>query len=282
MATPETKNEVDSVSSIDSLKDFQFQSNKTDLFCFINSEWAYKLVVSSQSGEVSQSDICNRNDRNFVIFFNDVCHRTEFQSKSVSLKFEYTSESHVIREPFLGPLFNLPTNMDALIKHLHTRLSIPVNKTNEIPPDKLITLVSSVNAAFAYQSKNKLWLSTKLFYLRNAPSSDDSGVVISRRKKSRAKSIRSRSAETVSCQQNKCLFKNNRQCATCELKTECRSRANSCNLSFYPPDSEFDDTSLRYSLLETKLVDVNERYAYIVNNKLKTDDECFTLDGQSV
>lgn len=283
MATSESTYETVSVSSADRVQDVHAQNDDVDLFCFVHSEWAYKLVVVSQSGDASLSNIANKDDCDFLKIFHEISQNSEYQAKSVSLKFEYTPDSYVIREPFLGPLFNIPTNIDALVKHFHRRLDIPIDKPVEISSDSLVGLVTAINGTFAYQTSHKLWLSTKLFYLRNAPSSDDSGVVINRRKRSRTKSVRSRSAETVTCHTNGCVSKHSRQvCAMCEFRNGSRVRANSCNLSFYPPDSEYDDTSIGFSLLETKLVDVNDRYAYIVNNKLATDDEYYTLDGHSV
>ena len=279
----DSREEEDSYSSYESIDDVKTPLQDADLLFFVNSEWAYKLANVSQTRDIASSDMGNIEDQRFLTMFIEVCLSSELQAKTVSVKFDYISDNHIVRMPFLGPLFNIPMSVEALFKHVQNRLHIPNDCQDETFLDKISDLVSTVNASYIYQSKNKLWLSTKMFYLRNAPSSDDSGVIITRRKKSRTKSIRSRSAETVTCHAQSCKSKTSRAiCNTCELRHVSRLRANSCNLSFYPPDSDCDELSLGFSLLETRLVDVNERYAYIINNKLKTEEECLTLDGQSV
>ncbi|XP_045165501.2 uncharacterized protein LOC123529295 [Mercenaria mercenaria] len=259
--------------------------NSADVICVVHSEWANKLISVIASGEVSAAELAHIEDKVFLAYVNEMIQNPALASKFVSIRYEYTPDSAVIREPFLGPLFNLPTNTEAFIKHLHSRaVSSDSNVVNLNAADKM-ALFSSINASFVYQSKHKSWLFKKLFYLRNSPSSDDSGIVMRRTRALRSRSVRSRSAETITYLACTC-DKNSRQtvCTTCYQRHASRLRTYSCDLSFYPPESIFDGTSERLSLLQNKFVDINSRYHQTLNLKSNDEEEedCFTLDGQSV
>ena len=254
-----------------------------DVICIIHSDWAHKLISIIASGEVTASDLANSMDRKFLSCVNEVYQNPAISSRFVSIRFEYTPESSVIREPFLGPQFNLPTNTDAFIKHLQSRTtSTNSNTKNIINTDDKMPLFSSINAAFIYQSKHKSWLFTKLFNLRNSPSSDDSGIYLRRPKTARSRSIRSKSAETISHNSCTCEFNTTQtMCNMCYHRQSSRLRTHSCDLSFYPPESVVDGTSERLSLLENKFVDINNRYFLTLDFK-GSESDCVTLDGQSV
>lgn len=254
--------------------------NTADVLCVVHSDWAYKLVSVIGSGEVSVADLTNKEDKKFLVCMNEICQNPTLTSKIVSVRFEYTPENAVIRDPFLGPQFHLTENTEAFVKHLHSRTdslhSNPVNISDKM------ALFSSVNASFVYQSKHKSWLFSKLFYLKNSPSSDDSGVFMPRPCQLRSRSIRSRSADTVSYPQCTCDVNSKRTiCSTCHQKQTSRLRTYSCDLSFYPPESILDGTSEHLSLLESKFYDINSRYHQALDGKDR-DEDCFTLDGQSV
>ncbi|XP_060578649.1 uncharacterized protein LOC132735684 [Ruditapes philippinarum] len=256
--------------------------DNVDVVCIIHSEWAQKLLTIIGSGEVIATDLANAMDRKFLMFVNEVCQNPAITSKFVSVRFEYTLDSAVIREPFLGPQFNLPTNTEAFIKHLHSRMNSTNSNAVNINTDDKMALFSAINAAFVYQNKHKSWLFTKLFHLRNSPSSDDSGIYLRRTRTTHSRSIRSRSAETISYHSCTCDINSTQtMCNTCYQRQSSRLRTHSCDLSFFPPESIVDGTSERLSLLENKFEDINRLYIQTLDLK-GSEGDCVTLDGQSV
>ncbi|XP_052252124.1 uncharacterized protein LOC127858839 isoform X2 [Dreissena polymorpha] len=231
----------------------------TDIFLFVHSDWVDILVKAVQTGEVTPSDVVNQRDHSFLLSFNELCTSPDLRDRTVSLQFMYSSESSVIREPFLGVLFTLPDNTDALINHIRNRLC-PNTMTNPVvnPTDKL-NLASQINTAFMFQTTHRLWLKTKLFSLKESQSSDDSGVVVSRRRKCRPRSLRSRSADTMTCHECQSALSRRHVCEHCDQISGTRLRSNSCTVSFFPPDN-VEDASVGFSILETRFANVNKRY----------------------
>lgn len=253
----------------------------TDVLCFVHSEWAQKLLTLIGSGDVGVAEVTSREDQSFLYCVNEVCQNTEWSSKIISIRFEYTPESALIKEPFLGPVFNIPENTESLVKHLCSKSESHCFENATVHTEDKIALISTINAAFAYQCKHSHWLFSKLFHLRNAPSSDDSGIVITKRLRSR--STRSRSADTIPFPMCKCDVSSRRTlCDACYRKRACRQRTHSCDLSFYLPESIGDVASERLSLLESKFLEINTRYRQALHHKVVMEDDSFTLDGQSI
>lgn len=261
------------------------QCHNADVIVLIHSDWAYKLKAVIETGDVSIVDVIDAEDKSFLLCINEIFQKPILTSKLVSVRFEYTQESSIIKQPFLGPQFNLPSNIDALIKHLTSKTNKQLQHPDmlDMTPEDKMSMFTSINAVFTHHSKHKTWLFTKLFNLKNS-SSDDSGVDLQRPRYLRTRSIRSRSADTIPLQACTCGETINIQ-QTCLLhyrKPCLRQRTYSCDLSFYPPESVTDEVSERYSLLESKLLRVNSRYEKILNNEIDDSDEYITLDELSV
>lgn len=283
-----------SLSSVESLG-HDTVANDVDIICMVHSEWANKLMSIWKSGEISNGDISDIDDKLFLLKINEIDDNHDNQgNKILSVQFEYTPESSTIRKPFLGPLFILPSKIDALIKHICNRTDSDLSsKHPEINTEDINTLISDVtikkltadvNSTFAFQSKNKSWLCNKLTNLKNSPSSDDSGVVLLRRSKVHTRSKRSRSMETISCYSCQSTVTTCRTvCIDCHQKQLSKLRTYSCDLSFYPPEhEEHEEMSVRFSLLENKMMDINATYEFIINHKLNIECDCITIAGESI
>ncbi|KAL4225795.1 hypothetical protein ACF0H5_013786 [Mactra antiquata] len=278
-------NSIGSLDMSDEINYHRKQCHNADVIIIIHSEWACKLKSVIESGDINIVDITDMEDKSFLLCINEIFQNSGLISKLVSIRFEYTHEGSVIREPFLGPQFNLPSNIDALVKHLRSKVSkqqqqqlesgTMINKTEDT-----ISMYTSINGVYAYQNRHKSWLFTKLFNLKNY-SSDDSGIVLPRPKCFRTRSIRSRSADTLP--QHSCMCDTNNEQNLCQehfRKVNILQRTYSCDLSFCPPESITDEISERFSLLETRLWRVNSRYTRIVNNEIEYD-EIITVDELS-
>ncbi|XP_052781880.1 uncharacterized protein LOC128218284 [Mya arenaria] len=256
--------EPDQTSSIYQKPNEQDENGDTrysefDVAFFIHSEWSYNLVTAVERGEVYREDVTDAPDIEFLRHLNKLCTSPALREKTVSVRFEYSSPSCVIREPFLGPLFNIPSNINAFLKHIHNKLNISPHALNGIQQETSVSLLSTINEAFLYQSRKRSWLGTKLIILKHFPPSNESESVLHHRKLT-SRTIRSRSADTIFCSVCKSRLDSQSLYRDCEHCSSRRHRRYSCNISFCAPDITDEDTSLRMSLLESKFDRINCRY----------------------
>ena len=224
----------------------------TAMVFFVHSDWSYKLVTELQSEGITTWCMQDERDKHFIHQFNQLCVNPDLRDKTISIKFDYSSESSVICEPFLGPLFHMPSNAIALVKHIRSKLGAnSVDFPTEICDQQTKPLITAINEVFDYQGQIKQWLDDKLSTVKHSISSDDSGISLTPNKKLHEFSFLSPSAESVyTCLKND---------TTNDLGCVAEIRRNSCTRSFYPPDTSDDEASVGTSLLENQLHGINSR-----------------------
>ena len=252
----------------------------SDVIIVVHSEYLNLLVRQSTNVQTQVTKVHVENNC-IIKSFAEIKKNPTLCQKTISVYFDYTDKSYVT---LLGSecLFFLPLQISNLRRHILNKTDMKQTKSTAAKDqiqDKERRVCSAVKSSFIYQKQHQNWLTLKLFHTQPSCSCDDSGIMVTNQCIGGHRNTRSRSLDSV-CKCNKCQPLNE-----CSNFTTGRPRSHSFDFSFSPPDTISIEESVRLSLLEGKMVALNNSYDFVMRNNSNLEEEEYnylTMYGNSV